>query len=181
MSKFFMGLGIILLSCGVGTYLFYPPPIGVVTELPEVVFGAIGTIAIDPDKLSAALKTANQRLDTLNESGITYQAWSQRLLFVVLCAGALIVFFAGLQKMYEELNKKKIWLTVAIGLLGSLSAVSTYAAGHLEGQARQSFGCISEIEKQVRKTVEDISNESNAALAEQYLGEMERKVARCPA
>ena len=86
---------------------------------------------------------------------------------------------------YHELSaftlKKKVWLTVAIGLLGSLSAVSTYAAGYLDGQAKQSFGCISEIEKQVRKTVQDIRSESNAALAEQYLGEMERKVARCPA
>ena len=181
MSKFFMGLGIFLLLAGIGAFFVYPGPVGVVTNLPDTVFGANDTIAIDPDRVRAAVQNANDRANTLNESGIGYQTWAQRLLFLVFVAGSLIAFFAGLQKLYEDLKKKKVWLTVAIGLLGSLSAVSTYAAGYLDGQAKQSFGCISEIEKQVRKTVQDIRSESNAALAEQYLGEMERKVARCPA
>jgi hypothetical protein len=181
MGKFFMGLGVVLLLAGIGAFFVFPSPVGVTTDLPDAVFGANDTIAIDPDRLRAAVEAANERADTLNESGISYQTWAQRLLFLVFVAGSLIAFFAGLQKMYEDLKKKKVWLTVAIGLLGSLSAVSTYAAGYLDGQAKQSFGCISEIEKHVRKTVEDIRAESDAALADQYLGEMERKVARCPA
>lgn len=176
-----MGLGIVLLLAGIGTFFVYPSPVGVTTDLPDTVFGANDTIAIDPDRLRAAVETANDHADILNKSGVSYQAWAQRLLFLVFVAGSLIAFFAGLQKMYEDLKKKKVWLTLAIGLLGSFSAASTYAAGYLEGQAKQSFGCISEIEKQVRTTVQDIRSERNAVLAEQYLGEMERKVARCPA
>ena len=81
MSKFFMGLGIVLLLAGIGTFFVYPAPIGVFTNLPDTVFGANDTIAIDPDRVTAAVQTANDRANTLNESGIGYQTWAQRLLF----------------------------------------------------------------------------------------------------
>ena len=39
MSKFFMGLGIVLLLAGIGTFFVYPAPVGVFTNLPDTVFG----------------------------------------------------------------------------------------------------------------------------------------------
>ena len=88
-----MGLGIVLMLGGIGAFFVYPAPVGVATDLPDTVFGANDTIAIDPDRVRAAVETANDRAYTLNESGISYQAWAQRLLFLVFVAGSLIAFF----------------------------------------------------------------------------------------
>lgn len=180
MARFLMAVGVLLLFVGIIVFIISPEPEKHSLDFPVTIFGAVDRIAVDPDRLRAAIEDADQRANALNRSGIASQVWAKRLLFLVFLVGSTIAFLAGLQKMFEELKKNSSWFTVTIGLLGSISAIATSGASYLEGQAKDSFNCISSIETEVRQAVENIREERDANLAEQYLDEMQRKVARCP-
>ena len=179
MSRFLMVLGVSLL--GVGIFLFFTnaAPTGVIAKFPASVLSANDRLAIDPDRLKGAIQEAKKRADQLNQAGVTLQSIAQWLLFLVFVIGSAIAFLAGLQKLMKDLKKEKVWLTIVLGLLGSLSAVSSYGAGYFDQQAKAKFACVSSIESSVRKSIGDIRAESNSLIALQYLDEMLRKVRRC--
>lgn len=180
MSRILMALGVFLFIAGSILFFLGANTLSPSFDLPSGSLGANDTVAIDPERINEALAQAERRANELNTSGVAYQAWARWALFAVFVAGAAVAFLSGLQRMFDELDRRMSGLTITIGLLGSLSAVSSYAAGYFDAQAEGTFACIAVIEKEVRLSLVDIRGEPDATLAGNYLSEMRRTIQRCP-
>lgn len=166
----------------IGLYVVFsltPDALRIIGDFARIGSGFDGRFPLPPDEINNAISEANRIATTVNQTAIETKSWAQWLLMLVVLCGAGTTILAGLQKAIQWGQRTSTLLTLAIGLLGAASAVSTSGAGYMNGVADSRFACVEGIEQEAAKTLAAVRDETDAQAARQYLDNLLRSASRC--
>jgi hypothetical protein len=182
MGQALIAIGIAILVIGLLFAFKYPPgDLPAIGDFTRIGSGFEGRLALPPDEINKVIGEANAIATSANQAAIETRSWAQWLLMLVILFGAGTTILAGVQKAIQWGPRAVSLLTLVLGLLGAAAAVSTSAAGYLNGVADSRFACVENIEKEAAKTLAAIREESDEQAARQYLEDLLRLANRCKA
>lgn len=178
MGRFFITLGMLVLLLGLGSALLSETP-----EAQPPTPRTQGLESLVQSGLSgaqrAAITEAERASDALNEAGASSRATADWLMTVVFVLGAATTITLGLQQMLPSATRWRLYFSVAIGLLGVASSVTTAGAQYLRGQADASFQCVESINREIRDAIDELRRPGASANVERTLRELAQRVERC--
>jgi hypothetical protein len=180
MGRFLIALGFVILLLGIA---YISGSFDNFSAIPEPIdlgsLGVQGALPIPPQELTAALEEANKAADAAALEGGTRAREARGFLFAVFVIGALISILAGWKAINEKINRETAWMTLALGILGAGSAITTSGAQYVQGLADGRFTCVGSIESAARDTLVNVKAETDELAARQYLADMRRDIAQC--
>lgn len=180
MGRLLIGLGIVVLVGGLSAVQLYAPaPAARMVSIDRIASGFQGTLPLSPDEVNSAMDRADAIAAASNQRGVRSKDAARFCLLLVVLLGGAIAILAGVQRSTGFGKRHEASLTVAIGLFGAASAISTSGAQYLDKLAGERFACVDSIGADAGKTLRSVRQETDGEAARRYLTDLLLRAERC--